>query len=146
VRLARYVTSGEIGSSTVSGAVFGDQITLVQYSLCGTHLRPRDVLQVEFLWQTNARLDQYYKVFAQLLNANGGLVAQHDSEPQGGLMPTVVWRPGEVIIDRHGITLPDDLPPGDYTLIVGIYRRDEPNTRLLVGAGDFLELGVITVE
>ena len=85
-------------------------------------------------------------VTTELLNADGALVAQHDSEPQGGTMPTIAWRPGQVVTDRHGIALPDDLPPGDYTLIVGIYHRDAPNIRLPVGGDDYLELSNITVE
>jgi hypothetical protein len=74
------------------------------------------------------------------------LVAQHDSPPNGGYTPTSIWLPGKEVVDRHGLVLPSDLPPGDYRLIAGLYN---PTTgeRLPVDQGDdFVELGAIAVE
>ena len=31
------------------------------------------------------------------------------------------WLPGEIIVDEHVLSLPDDAPPGDYALIAGMY-------------------------
>ncbi|MCB0226588.1 MAG: hypothetical protein KDI02_23040, partial [Anaerolineae bacterium] len=39
----------------------------------------------------------------------------------GGQYPTSLWDPGEIINDE--LTLPlDDLPPGRYTPVVGLYN------------------------
>ncbi len=81
----------------------------------------------------------------QLLDANGVLVAQRDSEPQGGLAPTTTWQPGDAISDRHALLI--DLPPGSYTLIAGLYDLDNPSARLPVNdGGDYLQLATITVK
>jgi len=37
------------------------------------------------------------------------------------------WRVGQIITDRHVVRLPADIPPGSYSLRVGLY---EPETRL----------------
>jgi hypothetical protein len=79
-------------------------------------------------------VQQNAKVFVHLLDAAGQLVAQHDSEPVSGQRPTSTWKPGESIIDRHGVLLPDDLAPGEYQLVVGLYDPATGN-RLLVTAG-----------
>jgi hypothetical protein len=81
------------------------------------------------------------------LNREGGLAAQQDSEPNSGASPTVSWTPGETITDRRGLALPTDLQPGTYTLIIGLYHRDDAGARLPVApaGGDYLELGTIVI-
>ena len=97
------------------------------------------------VWSTSAVLDRRYKVFLQLLDSNGRLVAQRDSEPAGGSAMTTVWPAGVAIVDNHALLLPSDLPAGDYTLIVGLYDINDSAARLPVGDSTYLELGTIEV-
>src|SRR5262249_30291295 len=119
VRFAEYVTPAEMPDVTPSGALFGEHITLKGYALSGADLHAGDVLQARLDWQTDAPLTTPYKVFIQLLNADGVLVAQRDSEPSGGSQPTTAWKAGETITDQHGLAIPSNLPPGNYKLIIG---------------------------
>ena len=91
-------------------------------------------------------LSTRYKVFLHLLDAQGRLVAQHDSEPVGGLAPTTAWPPGATVRDRRALVLPDQLPPGSYTLSVGMYTGDDPGQRLRVGDADHLVLGTLEIS
>ena len=84
VRLARYVMARELGEPIKVAQRFGDHITLESYALSANTIAPGDVLQVQLDWRTDAPLDTRYKVFVQLLDENGVLVAQRDSEPGGG--------------------------------------------------------------
>jgi hypothetical protein len=143
VRLARYVMPVEPQIRREANAQFGDVITLERYALSAETLAAGDALQVRLDWHANTLLTTRYKVFLQLLNANGVLAAQRDSEPGGGLTLTTTWTPGETIRDQHALLL--DLPPGEYTLIVGLYELDNPSARLPVDDGDALTLGSITV-
>ncbi len=124
VRLARYAAPDSAIMMQGSGVRFGDQITLVGYGIGHATLQRGDALQVAFDWRTDAPLTTRYKVFLQLLDADGALVAQRDSEPHGGLAPTTTWQPGDEVSDRHALLI--DLPPGDYTLIIGLYDLDQP--------------------
>jgi hypothetical protein len=36
--------------------------------------------------------------------------------------PTSLWKPGEVLLDRHQLTVPPDAPPGPYELFAGMYE------------------------
>ncbi|MBP7593822.1 MAG: hypothetical protein KBA85_19620, partial [Chloroflexi bacterium] len=56
-----------------------------------------------------------------LLNAAGQVVAQHD----GLDVARTGLRPGDEFAQLHTITLPPDLPPGDYALQLGLYRVDD---------------------
>jgi hypothetical protein len=31
------------------------------------------------------------------------------------------WAPDEIIVDRFALSLPNDIPPGDYKLLIGWY-------------------------
>jgi hypothetical protein len=48
-----------------------------------------------------------------------------DSVPGGGLNSPFLWIPGQTIPDRVVLNLPNDLKPGKYTLIVGMYHYPE---------------------
>lgn len=108
---------------------------------------PGGELLVALEWQSLRRVDHDYQVFVHLLNAQDEKLAQRDGQPVLWLRPTSTWQPGEKIVDRYGLLLPDDLPPGQYRIAVGLYDP-ETNERLSVSAGpqDYaIELGPIEV-
>ncbi len=146
VRLSRYIMPQPFAVERESGTQFGEHIRLSGYALNDEIFAPGDALQVQFQWQTDQPLTARYKVFVQLLDANGALQAQHDSEPGGGLQPTNLWLPEEIIIDNHAILLPNALPQGGYTLIAGLYQLDPPHHRLPVAGGNYLLLGSIQIQ
>ncbi|MBX3060129.1 MAG: hypothetical protein KF770_27040 [Anaerolineae bacterium] len=129
---------------------FGAAITLVGYTLNKTDLRPGDIVPVTLFWQTAVPLDKRYKVFLHLVGPDGQLVAQRDSEPGGGLNLATIWSPHETVIDNHGLLLPADLPPGRYTLLLGLYDIADPTARLPIltptGQTDAFPLSELTVR
>ncbi|MBC7810841.1 MAG: glycosyltransferase family 39 protein [Burkholderiales bacterium] len=147
VRLARYVSPAELTETVEAGARFGDSIVLERYALSATTLAAGDVLQLRLDWHTDEALDTRYKVFVQLLAPDGLLAAQRDSEPGGGLALTTTWPAVDLILDRHALTIPHDLPASPhYSLIVGLYNLDDPQARLSVGDSDYLELAEIEIR
>lgn len=147
VRLAQYVMPAPLDEACPQGVRFGADITLSACRLNARTFAPGDALQLQFEWLAAAPLTQRYKVFVQLLDANGQLVAQRDSEPVGGLGLTTTWQPGQPVLDNHALFLPADLAPGEYQLIAGLYALDAPDARLPASTGgDFLGLGPIAVR
>ncbi len=145
LRYAQYVSPADFGQAQSLDARFGEQILLASVALSAEAAQPGDVLQVQFTWIADAAIGTRYKVFLQLLDAEGFLVAQRDSEPVGGLEKTVDWPPGVAVLDNHALSLPNDLPPGDYRLIAGLYDINDASARLPVGDTDHLELARIRV-
>jgi len=76
-------------------------------------------LHVSFTWQALADLSTNYTVFVHGVGLDGQLMAQHDSYPRNGMYPTRWWRKGDLIEDRHELTLPADVPVQVY---VGLYH------------------------
>ena len=141
VRFVIYAVAREEAHSvdTAVHLSFGQFITLQGYSLHTDQLLPGDIAQVTLFWQTAAALDQRYKIFLHLLDQDGNLVAQRDSEPGGGYLPTTSWPIAETIVDKHGLLLPGDLSPGQYELIMGLYDIADPATRLPIQAGNAVQ-------
>ena len=109
----------------------GDEVRLLGFDLAGSDrayapaapasARVGEKLRATLYWQAARDLSTSYTVFAQVLNGEGKLVAQHDGLPGAGTAPTTGWVPDEVVKDEHVIALSPDLPPGGYSLIVGLY-------------------------
>ncbi len=104
-------------------ALVGDSIQLLGYNLERTQFRPGDTLALSLFWNANKTPAASYKVFVHLLDANGVLRAQQDSIPQHGALPTNRWFPGEYIVDDYFLRVPNDLPAGEYHLVVGMYEE-----------------------
>jgi hypothetical protein len=66
------------------------------------------------------RLD--YAVSVRVVAPDGRTVAQRDSWPANGLLPTSQWRVDDYVQDHHTLALPPDLPPGEYRLTVVVYE------------------------
>ena len=146
LRFVQYLSPTPLMSHQKLEQRFGDHIFLRSAALSATSLQPGDVLQARLTWSTEAALDARYKVFLQLLNADGVLAAQRDSEPGGGSSPTIHWPTGTEIPDNHALKLPSTLPAGDYTLIAGLYDIHDASARLSVADATYVELATIRVE
>jgi hypothetical protein len=122
-----------------------DKIQLVEVNLVEL-LQPGQGLPVEFVWLPLTQPSVDYNLFLQLLDADGRLVAQHDSPPDGGYSPTSTWQPNEPITTRHALILPSDLQPGDYRLIAGLYNPATGERLSVVEGSDFVALGNINIQ
>ena len=110
-------------------------------------VRPGGTVVVDLFWQALRRPDREYTVFVHLLGgynpATGGPVwAQKDSQPLDGGHPTPRWLPGQTVADRHTLVLPQNIPPGTYSIEVGLYDAssgdrlsvsDSDQDRILIG-------------
>jgi 4-amino-4-deoxy-L-arabinose transferase-like glycosyltransferase len=130
-----------------------DEATLLGYDVDDTWAVPGGVLLLTLYWQADHRPIFSYKVFAHVTDGGDGgrMLAQADSEPGCGELPTNRWEAGAPVVDRHAIFLPADMPSGTYSLDVGLY---EPRTNLRMDvldsagnpAGNSLLLDGVTVR
>lgn len=136
VRFVTYAIPGEV--DVPAGAEidrspdlsFGDHISLERFKIHETQLAPGEIAQITLYWTTDSSLEQRFKIFLHLLDQDGNLVAQRDSEPGGGLSLTSTWVPGQLVEDNHGLLIPAGIEPGAYNLILGLYVLDNPSERL----------------
>ena len=104
-------------------------------------------LGITIFWQPLKDITQEYKVFVQLLDSNGKLVVQHDGIPQGGARMTRTWVAGEVIEDHHELTDLNQIQPGSYFLIAGLYEAStQKRMRLADDKGDYFALSEVIFQ
>jgi len=104
-------------------ACFDNVITLLGANLNPETLNPGTPLTVTLVWHAEAEMETSYRVFLHLLGPDGNIVAQSDGEPANWTRPTTGWLPGEVVLDERTISIPGELTPGEYDLVVGVYTQ-----------------------
>jgi hypothetical protein len=130
-------------------AAFEDVIELQAGAILDREVQPGAVIRFAFRWTTPVPVQDSFVVFAHVVGEDGTLWAQHDSVPGSGLLPLTAWEPGQPITDRFTITLPDDIPPGEYAVRLGLYHPDS-GLRLRVTEGretgpDDVVVGRVTI-
>jgi mannosyltransferase len=145
---------------------FGDdEIVLVHLTAGPSTTAPGDVVTIEAWWvadnaEVPPRAD--YVTFLHLVDAAGRIVVQRDMPPQNGTARTSTWqvlgrgRPGEsrlaietgpngttrveadgeIYRDHLALSLPADVAPGTYRLLLGLY---DPTTGTRLPVRRFVE-------
>ena len=106
--------------ATPTYARFGEQIVLKAQNLNG-EMTPGSEFDVVLLWEALQSPNANYTVFVHVLDESGQYITGQDSQPDQNRFATRAWRPGFVIEDTHSIKLPEDLQPGTYRILIGLY-------------------------
>jgi len=118
---ALYGWLDELGGMRFLGYRFGSEIRLVGYQVATPEPHPGDDVRLVLYWQADAKPAGDFSIFIHILNESGELVAQRDSMPRDDALPTSHWPAGDLLDDTHLISLPTDLPAGDYQIVLGMY-------------------------
>ncbi|HRW09156.1 MAG TPA: DUF2079 domain-containing protein, partial [Caldilineaceae bacterium] len=88
-------------------------------------------------WAGREPIPLDYSVFAHLLNEQGEKVAQLDWQPHDdwGPRPMTTWFKATSIVDAQRLLLPEDLPAGNYRLVIGVYNWQTGERLTASGAG-----------
>jgi len=91
--------------STITNAIanFGDQIALIDYAI----EKSDQAWEVTLEWLSLGRPGEDYTVSVHLVD-DGKLVVQDDGEPGDGYYPTGLWRPDDLILDKHILKVGED--------------------------------------
>ncbi len=126
VRAGRVAGKGErLRGGERAGAVFGGVMRLNAARVEPVRTRASDTLAVDLEWEALSPIGEDFTALVHLIDPArpDQPLAQGDDEPLGGRWPTSAWIVGHTFVDPHAVALPADLPPGEYALAVGFYRR-----------------------
>ena len=125
--------AGSVPPDVARAEQWGESLRLTGYSIDAaapgkvygpideSKLVPGATLRVSLFWHVEQPIEQNYSVFIHLLNADGRLLAQHDSWPADAHSPTSVLPPGTTVRDIHYLELSETAPPG-AVMRVGLYE------------------------
>ena len=129
--LSQYTTP-----QTAMIADLGQQVRFLGYDLPVDRARGGETLYLYLYWQALPQIARDYKVFAQILDEDGLIIAQEDKIAGTESYPTSHWPAGYIARDRFLLTIQPDAKPGRYRLIAGLYNLGSDRSRLPVeGAG-----------
>jgi len=133
IRVESWPVETELPIDTIPlNAQFGSAIELHSYQLD----QQDTSLELILYWHATAVPDKNLFTFVHLIDEDDNIVAQIDYVPVDGLRPTAGWRAGEVITDPYTLTLPSDLPTGQYQLLVGLFDPDTFERPLVTQYGE----------
>jgi 4-amino-4-deoxy-L-arabinose transferase-like glycosyltransferase len=130
-------------------ATFGDGITLAWADVPAEGWQPGATQTVDLTWLADTPERGRYTVFLHLIGPSGTPAAQGDQQPWQGAYPTDAWLVGVPATDQYQLALPEDLPSGEYALVVGLYdpatQQRLPLLRAGKPVGDSFTLNTIRV-
>lgn len=116
--------------STLSGAAFrpqypkqanlGGEVRFLGYDVEPSSPKPGESLLITLYWQAERKMDKDYTVFVHLLDEENKIRGQSDSRPLQARYPTSTWTRGEIVVDRHSLSL-SELASGRYRIAAGMY-------------------------
>jgi hypothetical protein len=145
VRFATYALRGALAPAA-AGAAWRNGISLSSAGADLTDVSAGDIIPLALSWTASSAPTTNYSVFVHLGLADGPPLAQNDAAPASGFRPTASWRRGEIILDQRGVLIPPGIPPGRYTLFVGLYDPTTGERLKLISGADRFGLGQVTVR
>jgi 4-amino-4-deoxy-L-arabinose transferase-like glycosyltransferase len=95
----------------------GGQVEFLGYTL--SHVGKEAEL-VTF-WRATDQLPPQLSQFTHVMNDQGDIVTQQDRL----MLTSQSLRPGDVFVQIHRLTLPENLPPGSYPIAIGLYTQPD---------------------
>jgi len=129
----------------------GDDIALLGYDLNSTSFEPGQLLDLTLYWRVLAQPAAHYSLAVQLVSAIPGQTAtlvNWNTWTGGGNYPTGFWRPGEVIVDRYHLRLPEEAAQAQGWRLQVVLFEDGARLPFTLGgnpAGDAATLALIRV-
>jgi hypothetical protein len=90
------------------------------YTLPENPVRPGDTVEIETCWRVTGLPGRPLSLMLHLIGPDGGPVMVGD----GLGVPVENWQVGDVLVQRHTLSLPADAPSAEYTLLTGAYWLD----------------------
>jgi len=152
-RLLRYATAAQLDGTLLNQLDIPlgngqDSPILLKASRSPARAIPGEIVPIEIHYELERPVTKDYHWFVQLLSAGGQAVALIDTAPDQGYVPFSKLPLGEKQIERAGLPLAADLPPGEYRLIAGLYDPTATTAQRLTmpNGRDFVDLGALLVR
>jgi uncharacterized membrane protein len=155
-RLGGFVQTPDVATWTPMAPVTGaPSLPLDAAFAGGLHLtgatvpataQPGANMPVTLFWRADAPPLADYSLFVQVLAATGANMAQWDGAPADAVskLPASTWPAAWQGTHELTLALPATLPPGEYTVIAGLYDW-QTGARLPVNGGDSVEIGRVEI-
>jgi hypothetical protein len=109
---------------------FAGKIKLLGYTLPSRRAEAGDGLPVTLYWQGLDWMGEEFVIFTRLLDNQQVAWGGYDRLAKENYS-TLLWAPGEIVVDGFAVPVAPQTPAGIYTLSLGWYRRVEGEAQSL---------------
>jgi hypothetical protein len=107
--------------------LFGGSMSLQAWTLRGdVNVQPCQTIQLSTWWLAKDRIDANYSMTLVLADESGIGMTRSDGAPSNFLPQ--LWQVGDSYLDERTLTIPCDIQPGQYPLLVGLYNYETVET------------------
>jgi len=124
--------------------VYPDFAEVLGFAVTGRDFWPGRRIVLNIYFHVLGRVDTDYTIYLHVTDGER-LVATWDHQPGQGRYVTSLWEPGEYIEDQLWVELGDDVPPGTYSVRMGLYNY-ETGERLPVQVGSETTDGFLLID
>ncbi|MBI4789484.1 MAG: glycosyltransferase family 39 protein [Chloroflexi bacterium] len=104
---------------------YGDKMKLLGYELSSEHVLPGGDVTLTLYWQSLATMNEDYSIGIHVLDPSMRVIGARNSYPGRGLLPTRLWRAGQIIRDVYWVPIAADAPaPSVAQIQVALYARE----------------------
>ena len=110
-------------------------------------MRPGETVKLTLFWTSIAKMDNNWSVFIHLQDPNDIIVAQRDTYPGIGLLPTSLMTTGMTIQDNYVIPISNTVSaPTNLRLTVGLYNFQTGERLYQLGGEDRVYIDTLRLE
>jgi hypothetical protein len=142
VLLAKDTASITANELTIENRLFVDmqEMRFLGFTNLPSQIARGDNLDIGLYWRARSKPRGDYVVSVQLRDALDNVLVEQTARPAEDTYPTTQWQSGEVLLDWHRITVPLDIPPGEYSL--SVILRDAEHDQI-IGDARFYAISIV---
>ncbi len=105
--------------------VYDGKMKLLGYDVSPKRVLPDGSVELALYWQSLTQMDEDFSIGIALLDVDRRVVSQRNSYPGHGMLPTRLWRAGQMIRDTYWMPIPANSPaPSLAQIQVSLFRRE----------------------
>ena len=105
--------------------VYAEQMELLGYETSARRALPGEAITLTLYWRALKEMDEDYSLGVRVLDADQQIIGARDSYPGRGMLPTSLWRAGQIIRDAYWLPINADASaPGIAHIQVALYSRE----------------------
>jgi 4-amino-4-deoxy-L-arabinose transferase-like glycosyltransferase len=113
---------------------YDDKVELIGYDLAPSAAQPGGAIQLDLYWQSLTAMDRDYSIGIHVLDRNQRVIGARDSYPGHGLVPTRLWRVGQIFRDTYWVPIAlDATAPSVAQIQIAVYDRSDKSDLTAVG-------------
>ncbi len=130
---------------------FGDSLILLDAYWLAEDVAPGETAQLVTRWRVTdpagvgplvpPAFETDVVLFTHVLDGSGNILTQRDSLEA----PSWAWQAGDIVIQIHPVTVPQETLPGNYETVVGVYDRTSGERLAVLDGGSIADTQAFVV-